>query len=157
MLRLDVNRITNLSIASDIAAAIDGYEGVWLVTWQDEVIDPNGVVPFWLDIIGERPLDAGDFWGVGLEHWRLNLDKIGLLHENPVTRPVGFADSPITEQLSVSEYNFANQIDLLGFTQLNDTDIALFWRPRQPLPNNLIMTLRLTDSDGFSWRLFQYS
>jgi hypothetical protein len=39
----------------------------------------------------------------------------------------------------------------LGFTQLSDRDLALFWRPRRPLPEELILTLNLTDGDGFDW------
>lgn len=154
MLRLDINNVTDLSIAADMAEAINGYQGAWLVTWQDEVIDPNGVVPFWLDVIGERPVDAGDFWGIGLEHWRIDVDKITLLHQNPIDRPAVYTPSsqnPETEPDSDGAYNFANQIDLLGVTQLSDTDLALFWRARQPLPDDLLMTLSLTDADGFTW------
>ncbi len=135
--RLDVNRVVDLSIAADIAKAIAGKQGVWLVTWQDEVIDPNGVVPFWLDRIGARPGDAGDFWGVGLEHWRLDPTKVARLEEEPIQWPLAV--------------NFANQLDLVGMTQLNDGELALFWRARQPLPDNLNLTLDLTDHDGFDW------
>ncbi len=143
--RLDVNRVTGLNIATNIATAVKGQGGVWLVTWQDEVIDPNGVVPFWLDRIGQRPGDAGDFWGVGLEHWRLVPDKAELLYQDPIQRPA------TSNSATGSGYNFANQVDLLGMTQLSDTEVALFWRPRQPLPDNLLLTLSLTDADGFEW------
>jgi len=152
MLRLDVNKITNLEIATDIAAAIEGQQGVWLVTWQDEVIDPNGVIPFWLDLIGQRPNDAGDFWGVGLEHWRLDPTKTALLHENPIKIPAIYNPQADTEILEAeTSYNFANQVELLGMTQLDDTEMILFWRPLQPLPDNLVMSLSLTDRQGFRW------
>ena len=137
MQRLDVNRVTDLSIAAELAEALEGKGGAWLVTWQDEVIDPNGVVPFWLDLIGERPIDAGDFWGVGLEHWRIEPDKLALLDQEAIDQPTVF--------------NFANRVDLIGSTQLSNNDLALFWRARQPLPDDLIITLDLTDSDGHDW------
>lgn len=137
MQRLDVNRVTNLEIAGTIAEAVEGKGGVWLVTWQAEVIDPNGVAPFWLDRIGRRPVDAGDFQGVGLEHWRLSPAKINLLHQDPIQRP--------------AQINFAGQVELLGMTQLNDTELALFWKARQPLPDDLILTFDLTDPEGFDW------
>ncbi|MCB0210731.1 MAG: glycosyltransferase family 39 protein [Anaerolineae bacterium] len=137
MLRLDVDRVTSLDMADTIAEAVKGREGVWLVTWQDDVIDPTGVVPFWLDTIGERPHDAGDFWGVGLEHWRLNPRRISRLKENPIQRK--------------TDINFADQVTLLGYTQLNDTELILFWQPQQPLPDELIMTLDLFDAEGFNW------
>jgi 4-amino-4-deoxy-L-arabinose transferase-like glycosyltransferase len=137
MERLDVNRVTGPGVARDIAPAVEGKDGVWLVSWQDEVIDPNGVVPFWLDRIGHRPHDAGDFWGLSLEHWQLDPANVALLQENPVAYPV--------------IYNFNNHIDLLGMTQLSDTEIALFWQARQPLPDDLLVTLDLTDDAGFKW------
>jgi 4-amino-4-deoxy-L-arabinose transferase-like glycosyltransferase len=141
MERLDVTRVTDLSIAAEMAGALEGKGGVWLVSWQDEVIDPNGVVPFWLDLAGRRPGDAGDFWGVRLEHWRLLPGPTALLTQDPIRRPARF--------------NFAGEVDLLGLTQLSDTEIALFWRRppegRQPLPPGLLMTLDLTDAAGFDW------
>jgi len=137
MERLDVSRVTDLNIARDIAPAVDGKDGVWLVSWQDEVIDPNGIVSFWLDRIGRRPHDAGDFWGVGLEHWQLDPAKIALLSRSPIDHP--------------TTYNFANQVGLLGMTQLSDTEIALFWQATQPLPDDLLVTLDLTDEAGFKW------
>jgi uncharacterized membrane protein len=167
--RLDITRVTALSISTEMAEALHNKSGVWLVSWQDEVIDPNGVVPFWLDRIGERPHDAGDFQGVRLEHWRLDPDKITLLHESPIERPVlrtlstSSGDTPSTssgdaapdhsENGAATEagYNFANQVDLVGVTQLSDTDLALFWRPRRPLPDDLLLTLHLTDRDSFEW------
>lgn len=159
--RLDINRVTPLSISTEMAEALQDKSGVWLVSWQDEVIDPNGVVPFWLDRVGKRPHDAGDFQGVRLEHWRLDPDKIALLHESPIERPVlrtsstssGDASPDPAENGGATEagYNFANQVDLVGVTQLSDTDLALFWRPRHPLPDDLLLTLRLTDRDGFQW------
>ncbi|MEM7346038.1 MAG: hypothetical protein AAF485_17500, partial [Chloroflexota bacterium] len=143
MQRLDVNQITDLTISDNLFEAVQGKEGVWLVTWQDEVIDPNGVVPFWLDLIGERPNDAGDFWGIGLEHWRLEPEKIKRLQENPIKRPAN-AETGLA-------VNFANRVELLGMTQLNNNELVLFWRPRQPLPDNLVFTLDLTDQEGFDW------
>ncbi|MDX1521459.1 MAG: glycosyltransferase family 39 protein [Anaerolineae bacterium] len=137
MQRLDVRRVTTLEIATEMQEGIAGKAGVWLVTWQDEVIDPSGVVPFWLDRIGERPQDAGDFWGVGLEHWRINPKLLPLLRENPIDQPANL--------------NFADQLELVGSTQLNDTDLALFWRPRRPLQGELVLSLDLTDGEGHDW------
>ncbi len=143
--RLDVKRVTDLSIAAGMAQALKGQRGAWLVSWQDEVIDPNGVVPFWLDLIGQRPHDAGDFQGVRLEHWRLDPGKLGLLGQSPIKHPARPADSPS------AGYNFANQVELLGLTQLSDAELALFWRPRHPLPDDLLLTFNLLDEDGFTW------
>jgi mannosyltransferase len=137
MLRLDVNNITTLDIAAPMAEALHGYGGAWLVTWQDEVTDPNGVIPFWLDNIGERPVDAGDFWGVGLEHWRLSTSGLERLAASPIEHPLNI--------------NFNNQLELAGMTQLNNNELVLFWKPLQPLPDTLHISLSLTDRDDFVW------
>lgn len=157
MERLDVNQITNLTIAADINRAVAGQGGVWLVTWQNEVIDPNGVVPFWLDRIGWRPVDAGDFWGVGLEHWRLDPAKIERLAQSPIDHPARTTGSTAGLAPAGGEtpfgngYNFANHLQLLGLTRLADDDIALFWQVRRPLPDEVIITLDLIDSAGLTW------
>lgn len=137
MPRLDVQRVIDPGISASLAPALQERKGVWLVNWQDEVIDPNGVVPFWLDLVGQRPGDAGHFQGVRLEHWRLEPGKLELLHESPIRRP--------------ASANFANRVTLLGMTQLSNTELALFWQPHQPLPDDLVLSLDLTDGDGFGW------
>lgn len=138
MERLDVNRVTGFEIGGALRQALDGRGGAWLVTWQDEVVDPNGVVPFLLDRVGRRPVDAGDFWGVGLEHWRLE-DVAALSAEPPIDRP-----------LSV---NFGDQVELLGFSQVpgSSAEVMLFWRARAPLPDDLQAGLRLLDAEGHCW------
>lgn len=135
--RLDVNRVIGLDIVHKLAPALQDRTGVWLVSWQEEVIDPNGVVPFWLDLAGRRPGDAGDFQGVRLEHWQLEPRRLNRLQSGPIDRPAGF--------------NFSGQVELEGLTQLGDTELALFWRPLLPLPDSLVMSLDLTDDEGFDW------
>ncbi len=135
MERLDIKRVTDLTIATEMSQALADKGGVWLVNWQDEVIDPNGVIPFWLDLIGQRPKDAGDFWGVRLEHWRLKQPE--LLNKSPIQQP--------------TQFNFNNLVNLVGMTQLSDSELVLFWQARQSLPDNFIVTLDLTDKDNFIW------
>lgn len=132
---LDVNRVVTLAIADQIYPALQNQGGVWLVNWQDEVIDPNGVIPFWLDLIGERPHDAGDFWGVRLEHWRLT--DVARLTDSPIEFPVALT--------------FQGHLKLLGYSQLSDTELVLFWQAQQTLPDQLHLTLDLTDNQGHDW------
>jgi uncharacterized membrane protein len=146
MERLDVQQVTDLSIASNLDQALPAKGGVWLVSWQDEVIDPNGVVPFWLDRLGQQPQDAGDFQGVRLEHWRLDPSKRQRLRQSPIQFP-----AQRFNQAESSSFNFANQVELLGLTQLDDHELVLFWQPRQPLPDDLLVTFSLNDQDGFTW------
>ncbi|MFQ5610757.1 MAG: glycosyltransferase family 39 protein [Anaerolineae bacterium] len=135
---LDVSRVTDFEIGGVLAQALEGRRGAWLVTWQDEVVDPNGVVPFLLDRAGVRPGDAGDFWGVGLEHWRVE-DAAALSIEPPIEYPTSI--------------NFADRVELLGFTPLpgSRAEVMLFWRALQPLPDDLQVSLRLLDAEGHLW------
>jgi hypothetical protein len=135
---LDVNRVTGFEIGTALRAGLAGHNGAWLVTWQDEVVDPNGVIPFLLDSVGTRPGDAGDFWGLGLEHWRLR-DVTSLSAEPPIEVP--------------DLANFGDQVELLGYTlgPGSSAEVMLFWRARQKLPDDLLVSLRLVDAGGLEW------
>ncbi|OQY46695.1 MAG: hypothetical protein B6242_07145, partial [Anaerolineaceae bacterium 4572_78] len=113
--------------------ALTGKSGAWLVTWQDKVIDPNGVVPFLLDVVGERPNDGGDFWGVGLEHWRFPETMI-FPHDYPTDIR--------------TDINFANMVNLRGVKQLKN-DVALFWEARQLLED--LISLSIVDENNINW------
>ncbi|RME49247.1 MAG: hypothetical protein D6796_05220, partial [Caldilineae bacterium] len=138
---LDVRRVTGFDIAPTLADALRGHSGAWLVTWQDEVIDPNGVVPLLLDAAAVRTEDefhAGDFWGVGLHYWRL---------PDPLTFP---ADFPADVRTGV---NFGNLVTLRGLAQskVDETEAILFWEARRPLTEDYLLSLRLLDGDGVPW------
>ncbi len=132
---LDVNQVTNFDIIPEMERALTGKSGAWLVTWQDKVIDPNGVVPFLLDVVGERPNDGGDFWGVGLEHWRFPETMI-FPHDYPTDIR--------------TDINFANMVNLRGVKQLKN-DVALFWEARQLLEDDYLISLSIVDENNINW------
>ena len=138
---LDVERVTDFSITPSLAEALAGQPGVWLVTWQDEVIDPNQVIPLLLDTVGQRtedPLLIGDFIGVGLRYWHLpQLPTVP--QQYPVTVP--------------TEVNFGNLVRLHGLWQSDEAEaeIALYWEALQPLTEDYLISLRLLDSAGVDW------
>jgi len=138
---LDVNRVTDFSIIPTLENAVRGHSGAWLVTWQDEVIDPNGVVPLLLDWAAVRTEDdfhAGDFWGVGLHYWKIP--------ENPQFP----ADFPATIRTDV---NFGGLVSLRGLAQLpaDDAAVTLLWQARQPLAEDYLISLRAVDAAGVPW------
>ncbi|MFQ5576179.1 MAG: glycosyltransferase family 39 protein, partial [Anaerolineae bacterium] len=138
---LDARRVTGFDITSPLAGALRGHSGAWLVTWQDEVIDPNGVVPLLLDAAAERQEDefhAGDFWGVGLHYWRL---------PDRLTFSAGFPADVRTD------FNFGNLVTLRGLAQSkeDETEAILFWEARRPLSKDYLISLRLLDAEGVPW------
>ncbi|MCA9869871.1 MAG: hypothetical protein KC487_05770, partial [Anaerolineae bacterium] len=68
---LDVTEVLDLGVAENLNASLASKRGAWLIRWQDNVVDPNGVVPFLLDAAGDlQPVDAS-FWGLGApQHFR---------------------------------------------------------------------------------------
>lgn len=138
---LDVNRVTGFEIIPALQTALAGKSGAWLVTWQDEVIDPNGVVPLLLDTSAQRLEDdfhRGDFIGVGLHYWRL---------PPALTFP---ADFPAQIR---PEATFSNGVRLRGLLQPpnNQDEVVLFWEASRPLTEDYLISLRLVDADGVTW------
>jgi hypothetical protein len=92
--------------------------GVWLVGWQDEVIDPTGIVPAQLEIAGREKGMSTKFWGVSLR--RFSQLKTNWIPDEP----------PIERALNVT---FGAQLRLLGYNALDNGDLLLFW---QRLPDS---------------------
>ena len=120
---LDVNAVlTFADTGAPLAAGLADTSGAWLVTWQDEVVDPTGVVPLQLGRAGvEESVDAG-FWQLGLRHFTdLTAARI--------------TDQPPMQQTDA--INFGDRLRLLGHSVLDNSDLLLFWQPigSTPLPD----------------------
>lgn len=146
---LDVNAVLDLDAAATLNAALAGRGGAWLVQWQDEVVDPNGVVPFLLDTAGDVQPTAASFWGLGSpQHFRF-FDAVRSSPDEPGT---AFPeDLPLSAAYQGQELNvnFANQVELLGYSQPPCTQplcpVFLFWRSLAPLASDLKLTATLFD------------
>ncbi len=56
---LDVSAVLGFDSGAALAKALAGKAGVWLASWQDDVVDPAGFVPYFLDRAGtEQPIAA---------------------------------------------------------------------------------------------------
>ncbi len=149
---LDVNAVLDLGAANALNQGLAGRRGAWLVQWQDDVVDPNSVVPFLLDTAGDaQPVEAS-FWGLGSpQHFRF-FDAVRAGPDAPGT---AFPTEPPLsaayqgQQLNV---NFANQVELLGYSQPPCPEplcpVYLFWRSDAPLGADLKLTAALFDPAG---------
>lgn len=87
--------------------------GAWLVLWQDEVVDPTGIVPVQLELGGREKGQSAQFWGLGLRRF----SRI---------RPHRIVDAPpISVPMAVT---FGGQLNLLGYHLMEHGDLLLFWQ-----------------------------
>lgn len=90
-----------------------GLRGAWLVNWQDEVVDPNGIVPVQLELSGREKGQSAEFFGLGLRRFT------GL-------RPYRFVDAPPVDfPLGAT---FGDTVTLVGYKPVNNGDLLLFWQ-----------------------------
>ncbi|HRW10111.1 MAG TPA: glycosyltransferase family 39 protein, partial [Caldilineaceae bacterium] len=134
---LDVDAVLDFAESGTaLRHALQGYNGAWLVNWQEEVVDPTGVVPIQLEWAGTEKTFRSQFWEVGLRRF-VDLD--------PDAIP---AEPPLAEVLNA---NFGNQLILLGYQVTEHDELLLFWQRHpaatQPTPD-WQMTLRTETSDG---------
>lgn len=133
VLGYDIVRVLNQTIA--------GKPGVWVVQWQDEVVDPNGFVPMLLSTRGiEHKVDAA-FWQVKLRHWTLTSNARFSAEPEPHIR---------------REANFKNIVQLLGATATpTPADVGasfnLYWHALEAISDDYLVALRVRDAAGNLW------
>jgi 4-amino-4-deoxy-L-arabinose transferase-like glycosyltransferase len=133
---LDISSTLDLSIAGDLNRWLGDEEGVWLVLWQDEVVDPMRTLETMLADAGEEQPVEREFPGVKVRHYRL--PENAFLSDQPViSHPVDF--------------NFGNRLRLHGYRQTSDREVILFWEALQPLEEDYRVSLTLRDTAGQSW------
>ncbi|HIQ06562.1 MAG TPA: hypothetical protein EYH31_12930 [Anaerolineae bacterium] len=138
---LDVNAVLGYHTATDLNRALAGRRGVWVVLWQDEVVDPNGYLLDFLRRAGiEQPVKRS-FWHVRLHHFRLPPD----IHFR--------SDPPIAHPTSI---NFGGRLALVGYSGPSEQgtgreEITLFWQALQPLGQDYRIRLELQDQAGNVW------
>ncbi len=139
-LSLDVTHILDYRTVAPMLNRIQSqWRGVWLILWQDEIVDPTQVVPALLGDIGtELPVEAR-FAGLRLRHFVLD-------------RPAEF---PMTHRL--------NQTPVPGLTALGFSlspqplpadvplTVRMFWRADAPMPGAAGGSLRILDEQGNEW------
>jgi hypothetical protein len=133
---LDTTRTLDYSIASDLNDWLADKGGVWLVLWQDQVVDPAGYLTSMMDEAGQEQVVDKTFTQVRLKHYRLP--------ENSV-----FSDQPTIAH--PTDFNFDNRLHLLGYTQTGERQVTLFWEALQTLDEDYRVSLVLRDTLGQGW------
>ena len=133
---LDTTQTLDYSIAADLIDWLADRGGVWVVLWQDDVVDPAGYLTSMLAKVGEEQPVERTFAQVDVRHYRLPPDA-----QFTATPSI---DHPV-------DFNFGNQIRLLGYTQTDEREVTLFWEALQPLEEDLRISLTLRDPEGQNW------
>jgi mannosyltransferase len=142
---LSTEHTLNFSVADDLNRALAGKSGVWVVLWQDEVVDPNGFLLMMLEEKGKL-LEAEDLWHVRLRHFALP-EGVHFSSQPDIQHPI--------------EVNFEGRIKLLGYDSrstlhdsrftLHNVRLTLYWQAEQQLDDDYKVSLRLRDEEGHYW------
>jgi 4-amino-4-deoxy-L-arabinose transferase-like glycosyltransferase len=140
---LNTERVLGYETARVLNETLAGKRGVWVVLWQDEVVDPNGFVPMLLASRGvEQKLEPTNFYHVRLRHWRLDPNARWATEPEPRVR---------------REANFQNRIQLIGYDAPAPmpADVGasfnLYWRVLDTLDDDYQIALRVVDAAGNLW------
>ncbi len=136
---LSTRSVVTYAVADRLNQIATQHGGVWLVLWQNEVVDPAGILTGLLDAQAERLHEPNIYWGIELRHYRL-------------PPGVRFAAPPTTGEPAA---NFANRLTLLGASPASlqvaagdDVKVTLYWRAQQALEDDYWLSLRLVDPTG---------
>lgn len=110
-----------------------GLRGAWLVNWQDEVVDPNQIVPIQFELSGREKGQSASFQGIGLRRFT------GF-------RASRFVDSPPLQ--TTTPFRFGGQVALRGYRILSNGDLLLFWERLSPASPDLHLQLSTAQADG---------
>jgi hypothetical protein len=130
---LDVAAVQDFDLGVRLGPALAGKPGVWLVLWQDEVVDPMGIAAKLLGSAGRESEAPGAYWHVGLRHWQF---------EQPVEIQAAAAPQHL------EGVNFDHKVMLLGWDDPADGSIDVYWRALNTLPADYQISLILEDASG---------
>jgi hypothetical protein len=137
---LDVNAVlTFTNTVAPLRAAFGsetGKTGAWIVEWQNDVVDPTGVVPVQLELAGREKGQPSLFW-------KLNVRRFANI------KPKHISDGPPIG--TVVNVNFGDQLLLHGYTVVDNGDLLLFWeRPptNQTQPADIQITGQISTTSG---------
>ncbi len=140
---LNTDHVLDYQAGNVLNESLAGRPGVWVVLWQDEVVDPNGFVPMLLSSHGtEVKIEGTSFYQVRLRHWVLAPDA----HFDTAPRP-GVARSA----------NFKDKVEMLGFDAPDPTpadqgaSFNLYWQVHDTLADDYQVALRVRDAAGNLW------
>lgn len=109
---LDVNKVIDYrEAASQLRALLGSSERAWLVSWQDEVVDPMDAVPIFLERAAREVPRERDYWDVDVRRFQqVQVSEI----EPDLGREVSL--------------NFGNQLVLKGYQVHVTGELLLYWQ-----------------------------
>lgn len=133
---LNVDQVLTFeNTAHALQAAAEEYPGAWLVLWQEEVVDPNDIVPVQLELSGREKGSSALFNQLTLRRFS-RLRPARIAEKPPIQRTVGqlFGDSLLLE----------------GVRALDNGDLLLFWRKQndQAQADDYRMKMEVFDASG---------
>lgn len=139
---LSAEHVLDYSVAHELNRILRGREGVWVLLWQHEVVDPVGFLTMMLGEEGTVVPYEGGFWGLRLLHYALPPDA-------------HFSSEPHIEHPTI--VNFGDQVQLLGYTmeppraRTDEVKVVLYWQALQDVSEDYKVSLRLRDEHGHDW------
>jgi len=147
--QLDIRHVLHYSdVAPRLNQILAEVNGVWLVLWQDEVVDPTGIVPALLSDVG-REVSALDFAGssvgddVALRHFVLT-ETAQFSEKLPVKFPL---EQVVAPGLTIRGYTLPTE----PLAADSETPVRVFWQAEYPLQGAFAGSLRLFDRLGQEW------
>ncbi|MCS7287298.1 MAG: glycosyltransferase family 39 protein [Anaerolineae bacterium] len=132
---LSTREVLDFRVGEDLNRILKGKKGVWVVLWQDEVVDPNSVVVRLLEKYARSiPVDSS-FWHVRLRHYSIPPDA-------------HFPSFPEPEHQVNA--NFGGKIKLLGY-DWDGKSLTLYWQALSSMEKDYQLCLRVTDENGIFW------
>ena len=143
---LDTTAVLGLERADFLSEALQESEQVWVVKWQDRVVDPDEVISALLTASGAEEKETPFFMEVELERWAL-----------PPQADFEAALQPTHAQ----EVRFGDALRLLGWSDLpiapsadDGLSLVLYWSAQRELEGDYKARLTVIDEAGFEYGLF---
>jgi hypothetical protein len=133
---LDVNALLTFeNSAGPLKEALALKPGSWMVGWQEEIVDPNDVIPVQLELAAREKGSSARFHQISLRRFSgSNIERI--------------ADAPpIKVEMDES---FGGQVVLRGYRPLDNGDLLFFWQKQNAFPEgaDLRMSVQILDAES---------
>ncbi len=138
-----VDDIVTYDVARQLNPILAGRRGVWVVLWQNEVVDPNDVLLTLLDWTCEPVPVERAFHGVEVRHYRVP-PGARLPEAITFTRVV---ESQIGDDLVLRGYATPSPTVPSGGT----LEVLLGWKALRSMETLYKLSLRLHDHQGIQW------
>jgi hypothetical protein len=133
---LDVNAVLSYAAGDRLADGLAGRNGAWLILWQDEVVDPNGIVADILEQAGQEVTVKRSFWQMRVRHFRWT-PGTPFRGQPPIKFP--------------AQVNLGGRLSLLGHSQVPDGSLRIYWQAQTALNEDFKVTGELLDAAGHVW------